>query len=93
MCSLLLRPWRFWCAALAGRVLAAGGGAQCPRPELAGQAGATDQRRVALAGIDCVAGGAADPGQADAATESVAIDVLERCYELYYRVATSENSD
>jgi acetylornithine deacetylase len=80
-------------AAFADRVLAAADGVQAGEPEQVVKPHATDAGWLAEAGTDCVVCGAAEPGEAHTATESVAIDVLERCYELYYRVATSENSD
>ena len=80
-------------AAFADRVLAAADGVQAGDPEQVVKPHATDAGWLAEAGTDCVVCGAAEPGEAHTATESVAIDVLERCYELYYRVATSENSD
>jgi acetylornithine deacetylase len=44
---------------------------------------ATDAGWLAEAGTDCLVCGASEPGEAHAETESVGIDVLERCYRIY----------
>jgi acetylornithine deacetylase len=44
---------------------------------------ATDAGWLAQAGADCVVVGAAEPGEAHTADESVSIDVLERCRRIY----------
>jgi len=41
------------------------------------------------AGTQCVVCGAAEPGEAHTATESVSLAVLDRCYRIYRRVATT----
>jgi len=71
----------------ADRVLAAADAAQSGTPEQVAKPHATDAGWLADAGTDCVVVGAAEPGEAHTATESVGIDVLERCYEIYRRVA------
>jgi acetylornithine deacetylase len=50
---------------------------------------ATDAGWLAAAGTTCVVCGAAEPGEAHTAGESVAVDVLERCERLYRGVAES----
>jgi acetylornithine deacetylase len=50
---------------------------------------ATDAGWLAEAGTTCVVCGACEPGEAHTATESVGVDVLERCERIYRRVATS----
>ena len=76
-------------ADFAARVLAAADAVQSGEPEQVVKPHATDAGWLADAGTDCVVCGAAEPGEAHTATESVSIDVLERCYDLYRRVATS----
>jgi acetylornithine deacetylase len=48
---------------------------------------ATDAGWLAAAGSTCVICGAAEPGEAHTATESVSIDVLDRCHRIYRGVA------
>ncbi|MDS0277727.1 M20/M25/M40 family metallo-hydrolase [Halomicroarcula sp. S1AR25-4] len=50
---------------------------------------ATDAGWLADAGTDCVVVGAAEPGEAHTAEESVSIDVLERCQRVYESVVES----
>ena len=50
---------------------------------------ATDAGWLAAAGTTCVVCGAAEPGEAHTADESVSVDVLERCYEIYRTLATT----
>jgi len=57
------------------------------RPEHVLKPHATDAGWLAAAGTSCLICGASEPGEAHTATESVSIDVLERCYELYRRSA------
>ena len=73
--------------AFADRVLAAADAVQPGEPHQISKPHATDAGWLATAGTDCVVCGAAEPGEAHTATESVSIDVLERCYEIYRRVA------
>ncbi len=51
---------------------------------------ATDAGWLAAAGTDCVVCGPAEPGEAHTDTESVGIDVLERCYRIYADLAERE---
>ncbi len=76
-------------SAFADQVLAAAAAAQSGEPELVAKPHATDAGWLAAAGTDCVVCGAAEPGEAHTADESVSIDVLERCYEIYRRAAAS----
>jgi len=55
--------------------------------ELVTKPHATDAGWLAQAGTACVVCGPAEPGEAHTAEESVSIDVLERCYESYRRLA------
>lgn len=48
---------------------------------------ATDAGWLATAGVSCVICGPAERGQAHTATESVSLDVLERCYRIYRTAA------
>ena len=73
--------------AFADRVLVAAGAVQSGEPQQVVKPHATDAGWLANAGTDCVVCGVAEPGEAHTATESVSIDALERCYELYRRVA------
>jgi acetylornithine deacetylase len=57
------------------------------RPEHVAKPHATDAGWLAAAGTTCVVCGAAEPGEAHTAEESVSIDVLERCERLYRRLA------
>ncbi|MFD1644210.1 M20 family metallopeptidase [Haloarchaeobius litoreus] len=57
--------------------------------ELVTKPHATDAGWLAEAGAACVVCGPAEPGEAHTAEESVSIDVLERCYESYRRLAGS----
>jgi len=50
---------------------------------------ATDAGWLADAGTTCVVCGPAEPGQAHTADESVSVPVLERCRDVYERVAAS----
>ncbi|GAB3681662.1 hypothetical protein GCM10028857_06210 [Salinarchaeum chitinilyticum] len=51
---------------------------------------ATDAGWLAEAGTDCVICGPAQPGEAHTATESVSLEVLERCRSIYRAVAESQ---
>jgi acetylornithine deacetylase len=48
---------------------------------------ATDAGWLAGAGTTCVVCGAAEPGEAHTADESVSLAAVERCAEVYRRVA------
>jgi acetylornithine deacetylase len=73
--------------AFADLVRAVATDAQPGRPEHVVKPHATDAGRLAKAGTDCVVVGAAEPGEAHTATESVSLDVLDRCYRIYREVA------
>ena len=71
-------------AEFAETVLAAADTAQPGTPETVVKPHATDAGWLAeRAETTCVVCGAAEPGEAHTATESVSIDVLERCREIY----------
>ncbi|MDS0260681.1 M20/M25/M40 family metallo-hydrolase [Haloarcula sp. S1CR25-12] len=76
-------------AAFADAVLDAAAGAQEGDPEHVVKPHATDAGWLAAAGTDCVVVGAAEPGEAHTATESVSIAVLERCRTIYDGVVDS----
>jgi acetylornithine deacetylase len=73
--------------AFAETVLAAADASQPESPELVTKPHATDAGWLAAAGTTCVVCGAAEPGEAHTKDESVRIDVLERCSEIYRSVA------
>jgi acetylornithine deacetylase len=56
-------------------------------PELVTKPHATDAGWLAEAGTTCVVCGPSEPGEAHTESESVGIDVLERCYRLYRGLA------
>ena len=64
-------------------VLAAARGAQEGDPKAVAKPHATDAGWLAEAGTTCVVCGAAQPGEAHTADESVSLAVLDRCYEIY----------
>jgi len=70
-------------------VLDAARNAQSGDPRHVAKPHATDAGWLAAAGTTCVVCGAAEPGEAHTARESVAIDVLARCERLYRGVAES----
>jgi acetylornithine deacetylase len=70
-------------AAFAETVLAAADHAQPGAPEQVVKPHATDAGWLAGAGTTCVVCGAAEPGQAHTADESVSYSVVERCSRLY----------
>ncbi|KAA9399908.1 M20 family peptidase [Haloarcula sp. CBA1130] len=74
-------------ADFAAAVLDAATAAQDSAPEHVVKPHATDAGWLAQAGTDCVVVGAAEPGEAHTADESVSLAVLERCREVYERVA------
>ncbi|MFB6101843.1 MAG: M20 family metallopeptidase [Haloplanus sp.] len=76
-------------AGFAEAVLAAADAAQDGDPERVVKPHATDAGWLAAAGTTCVVCGAAEPGEAHTATESVGIAVLERCERLYRTLAES----
>lgn len=74
-------------ADFAAMVRAAADAAQDGSPEAVVKPHATDAGWLAArAGTTCVVCGAAEPGEAHTATESVSIEVVERCRETYRRV-------
>jgi len=77
-------------SAFADRVCAAATAVQPGKPELVAKPHATDAGWLSSAGTDCVVCGAAEPGEAHTADESVSIEVLAWSYELYRRVASAK---
>ncbi|MFC7156343.1 M20 family metallopeptidase [Halomarina halobia] len=69
--------------AFADAVLAAADGAQSGTPEHVAKPHATDAGWLADAGTACVVCGAAEPGEAHTADESVPLAALDRCYGIY----------
>ncbi|HET7322970.1 MAG TPA: M20/M25/M40 family metallo-hydrolase [Halococcus sp.] len=63
--------------------------AQDGDPELVTKPHATDAGWLADAGVTCVICGPAEPGEAHTKDESVSLDVLDHCYEIYTGVADS----
>jgi acetylornithine deacetylase len=84
-----LPPMECTDAAFADAVLAAAADTQDGAPERVVKPHATDAGWLAGAGTQCVVCGPAEPGEAHTATESVSIDVLERCRRIYTAVAES----
>ena len=82
-----LPPMRCEDEAFAETVLTAARDAQSAAdsgsPELVTKPHATDAGWLAQAGTTCVVCGASEPGEAHTKDESVSLDVLERCYEIY----------
>jgi acetylornithine deacetylase len=68
-------------------MLAAARDAQANTPKLTTKPHATDAGWLSQAGTTCVVCGASEPGEAHTETESVGIDVLERCYHIYLNAA------
>ena len=60
---------------------------QTGEPELVTKPHATDAGWLAAAGTTTLVCGAAEPGEAHTATESVSVPVLSRCYRIYRGVA------
>jgi Acetylornithine deacetylase/Succinyl-diaminopimelate desuccinylase and related deacylases len=54
---------------------------------------ATDAGWLSEAGTTCVIVGAAEPGEAHTAEESVSIDAIERCYDIYRTVPSQQYID
>jgi len=61
-----------------------------PEPEHVSKPHATDAGWLAEAGAACLVCGAAEPGEAHTDTESVGIDVLERCRRIYRGICERE---
>ena len=76
----------------ADHVLGAAAEVQQDEPQQVAKPHATDAGWLAEAGTACVICGAAEPGEAHTATESVSFEVVDRCYEIYLRVADSVRS-
>ena len=76
-------------AAFADAVLDAATATQDGTPEHVVKPHATDAGWLAAAGTDCVVVGAAEPGEAHTADESVSIEVLQRCRRIYDGVVAS----
>jgi acetylornithine deacetylase len=76
-------------AAFADLVLDAAAAAQEGEPEHVVKPHATDAGWLAAEGTTCVVCGAAEPGEAHTAEESVSLVVLDRCYRIYRGVAES----
>ncbi|WP_380674378.1 M20 family metallopeptidase [Salinigranum sp. GCM10025319] len=76
-------------ADFADLVLDAAREAQDGTPEHVVKPHATDAGWLADAGTTCVVCGAAEPGEAHTADESVSLAVLDRCYRIYRGVAES----
>ncbi|MHB9288598.1 M20 family metallopeptidase [Halobacteriales archaeon Cl-PHB] len=77
-------------------VTEAAAGVQNGTPEQVVKPHATDAGWLAQAGTTCLVCGPAEPGEAHTSDESVSLDVLDRCYEIYRTVAeasTPENSE
>jgi acetylornithine deacetylase len=74
-------------AAFADLVLDAAAAAQERTPEHVVKPHATDAGWLADAGTTCVVCGAAEPGEAHTAGESVSLAVVARCYRIYRGVA------
>ncbi|WP_435070197.1 M20 family metallopeptidase [Haloplanus sp. C73] len=80
-------------ADFAETVLDAAREAQSGAPEHVAKPHATDAGWLAAAGTTCVVCGAAEPGEAHTAEESVSVEVLKRCERIYRRVAESVPGD
>ncbi|WP_049903157.1 M20 family metallopeptidase [Halococcus agarilyticus] len=76
--------------AFAEAVRAAAAAVQEGEPELVTKPHATDAGWLAETGVTCVICGPAEPGEAHTKDESVSLDVLDRCYELYRMMAESQ---
>lgn len=63
--------------------------AQEATPQRVGKPHATDAGWLAAAGTTCVVCGAAEPGEAHTADESVSLAVVDRCHEIYRQCAES----
>ena len=77
-------------SAFADAVLAAADAAQEGSPEAIVKPHATDAGWLAQAGTTPVVCGASEPGEAHTATESVSLAVVERCADIYRRIAETD---
>jgi acetylornithine deacetylase len=75
--------------AFAERTLDAVRAAQDGDGERVSKPHATDAGWLADAGVSCLVCGPAEPGEAHTATESVSLDVLDRCRRVYERLANA----
>jgi len=82
-----LPPMRCSDAGFADAVLEVAAGCQEGTPDGVVKPHATDAGRLANAGTATVVCGPAEPGEAHSATESVSVEVLERCYRIYRGIA------
>ncbi|WP_255170666.1 M20 family metallopeptidase [Natrononativus amylolyticus] len=73
--------------AFAATVLEAADAVQSGTPHHVTKPHATDAGWLAQAGTECVICGASEPGQAHTKTESVSLEVLERCERIYREAA------
>jgi acetylornithine deacetylase len=73
----------------ADAALAAATDTQVETPERVVKPHATDAGWLAEAGTECVVCGPAEQGEAHTADESVSVEVLERCREIYRAIAES----
>ncbi|WP_336345604.1 M20 family metallopeptidase [Halalkalicoccus ordinarius] len=87
-----LRPMQCADEAFADRMLEAARATQDGEPEAVTKPHATDAGWLADAGTACLIYGASEPGEAHTATESVSIDVLERCYRGYRAIAETAHT-
>lgn len=71
----------------ADAVLSAAAAAQDGTPDRVVKPHATDAGWLAAAGTTCIVCGAAEPGEAHTVDESVSAAVVERCVDIYRRVA------
>lgn len=71
----------------ADTVLGAARDAQTNTPTLTTKPHATDAGWLSQVGTTCVVCGASEPGEAHTETESVSIDVLQRCFRIYRNAA------
>jgi acetylornithine deacetylase len=76
-------------ADFADAVLAVAAESQGGDPKHVVKPHATDAGWLAAAGTDCVVVGAAEPGEAHTADESVSVEVLRRCRRIYDGVVAS----
>ena len=82
-----LAPMRCSDEAFAERMLDAARTTQEGDPNYVTKPHATDAGWLADAGAACLIYGASEPGEAHTASESVSLDVLERCYRGYRAIA------
>jgi acetylornithine deacetylase len=88
-----LPPMRCSDEAFADRMLEAARATQNGEPRQVTKPHATDAGWLADAGTACLIYGASEPGEAHTATESVSINVLQRCYRGYRAIAEAERAD